>query len=71
MPAIEACCTRGKAAVLGERVFELSRASEISFESVTGRDSSSGGIGGRKVGKYDAMSVVISATFESLTLRIT
>jgi hypothetical protein len=66
--AIEARCTRGKAAVVGERVFELSKASEISFEPGAGGDSSSGEVGGRMVGKDDAMSVVMSATFEPLTL---
>jgi len=68
VPAIEACCTRGKAAVVGERVFELSKASEISFEPGADGDSAFGEGGGRMVGKGDAMSVVLSATFESLTV---
>ena len=55
VPAIEVRCSRGKAAVVGERVFELLKASEISFELAAGSDSSSGGVGGRMVGNNDAM----------------
>ena len=68
VPAIEARCMRGKAAVVGERLFELSKASEISFESAAGCNLSSGGVGGRMIGKDVAMSLVMGAAFETLTL---
>jgi len=68
MPATEERFMRGKAAVVGERVFESLKVSEISFESVASCNSSSGGVGGRMIGKCDAMSVIMGATFELLTL---
>lgn len=70
MPATEARFTRGKTAVVGERVFEFLKAYEISFESAASCNSSSGGEGGRMIGKDDAMFVAVGATFEPLTLRI-
>jgi len=68
VPTIEARCMRGKAAAVGESVFESSKVSENSFEPSVDINLSSGEIGAQMVGKDDAMSVVMNDTFERLTL---